>query len=96
LNRARSWLRLGASRVVESPPDSSREAPSDTPEEDRRGFVLDARDALDELSERDRGIVVAAGLGEDREEIAKAFGTSRGNVDKIVSRLQKRFRGEGP
>lgn len=86
------WRRRGASKVVESPPDSSRASPSDTTEEDRRAFVLDARNAVDALSERDRGIVVAAALREDREAIAREFGTSRANVDQIVSRLQKRFR----
>ena len=95
-NRARSWVRRGDAEVAESPSDSSRGTPSDKGEEDRRGFVLDARDALAALSERDRGIVVAAALGEDREAIAREFGTSRANVDQIVSRLQKRFRGSEP
>lgn len=94
-NRARSWVRRGDAKVVESPPDSSRAAASDRSEEERRAFVLDARDALAALSERDRGIVVAAAIGEDREAIARDFRTSRANVDQIVSRAQKRFRGEG-
>jgi DNA-directed RNA polymerase specialized sigma24 family protein len=94
-NRARSWVRRGDAMVVESPPDSSRETASDSSEDARRAFVLDAREALSELSERDRGIVVAAALGEDRETVAREFGTSRANVDQIVSRAQKRFRGDG-
>jgi DNA-directed RNA polymerase specialized sigma24 family protein len=94
-NRARSWVRRGDANVVESPPDSSRDTASEKNEDDRRAFVLDARDALAALSERDRGIVVAAALGEDREGIAREFRTSRANVDQIVSRVQKRFRGEG-
>lgn len=95
-NRARSWLRRQDAQVVESPPDSSRQNPSGDMENDaRHAFVLDARDALAALSERDRGIVVAAALGEDREVIAREFKTSRANVDQIASRLQKRFRKGG-
>jgi DNA-directed RNA polymerase specialized sigma24 family protein len=94
-NRARSWVRRGDAKVVESPPDSSRDTAPDRNEEERRAFVLDARDALAALSERDRDIVVAAALGEDREAIAREFRTSRANVDQIVSRLHRRFRGEG-
>jgi DNA-directed RNA polymerase specialized sigma24 family protein len=94
-NRARSWLRRGDARVVESPPDSSRRDGVDDSDSDRQAFVLDARDALDALSERDRAIVTAAGYGENREVIAREFKTSRANVDQIVSRLQKRFREGG-
>lgn len=94
-NRARSWVRRGDAKVVESPPESSRDAGPDRSEDERRAFVLDARDALAALSERDRDVVVAAALGEDREAIAREFRTSRANVDQIVSRVQKRFRGEG-
>jgi hypothetical protein len=35
--------------------------------------------------------VVAAAVGEDRDMIAQAFGTSRANVDQIVSRVRLRF-----
>jgi RNA polymerase sigma factor (sigma-70 family) len=91
-NRARSWLRRGDAKVVETLPDSARERSSGVSEEERRVFHLDAEDALSELSERDRAIVVAASFGEDRETIAREHGTSRANVDQIVSRTQKRFR----
>lgn len=96
VNRARSWVRRGAAKVMESSPDSSRHASSDGLEEDLRAFVLDARAALACLSARDRSIVVAVAEGEDREEVARTHHTSRANVDQIVSRAQRRFRGDEP
>jgi DNA-directed RNA polymerase specialized sigma24 family protein len=54
-------------------------------------FVLDARQALASLSERDLRIVTAVGLGEDREALAASHGISRAAVDQIVSRVRKRW-----
>ena len=94
-NHAFSWVRRGDAKVVESPPDSSRETAADGSEDERRAFMIDAREALAKLSERDQGIVKAVGSGELREDVARAFGTSRANVDQIVSRTHRRFWGEG-
>lgn len=42
------------------------------------------------LSARDREVILAAAQGCDREELAAAFGTSRANIDQIVSRVRRR------
>lgn len=90
--KAISWVRRGDAEVAEDLPGSWRGGEADgTLEEARRAFVMDAREALGRLSARDRGIVVAAGLGSEREEIAREFNTTRANVDQIVSRFRKRF-----
>ena len=51
---------------------------------------LDTVRALATLSPRDRDIVWAVALGEDRDQVALAFGTTRANVDQIYSRFRKR------
>jgi DNA-directed RNA polymerase specialized sigma24 family protein len=95
--RAISWLRRGDAEVVAdedatSAADAVTAASSSPASEDsRRGFILDAKTALDGLPERERAMVVAVALGEERESIARAFGTSRANVDQIVSRVRRRF-----
>lgn len=102
--RAISWLRRGDAVVAERPDealDAGASSTGATPgleasaQADERQFVFDAQAALNSLSERDRQIAVAVGLGEDREAIARAFNTSRANVDQIVSRLRKRLDGGG-
>jgi RNA polymerase sigma factor (sigma-70 family) len=90
--RAISWLRRGDADVVED----AREAVGETDESERQQFIVDARSALDHLPERERAIVVAVALGEEREAVARAFGTSRANVDQIVSRVRRRFSAEAP
>lgn len=94
--RAISWLRRGDAAVVEYPAEDSATSEgsgnhSGEAEDDRRGFILDARNILSKLPDRERAMVVAVALGEDREAIAKAFGTSRANVDQIVSRVRKKL-----
>jgi RNA polymerase sigma factor (sigma-70 family) len=88
--RAISWRRRGDASVAETPPEEVGETgPHD--EEARRAFMLDAIQALDALPDRDRRIAIAAGLGEDREAIAREHGLSRANVDQIISRARKRL-----
>jgi RNA polymerase sigma factor (sigma-70 family) len=94
-NAARDRVRRKATRVEPEPPVERLEHDKVADGAELREFVLDARDALAGLCERDRQIVVAVGLGEDREEIATVFGTSRANVDQIVSRARKSFTGRG-
>lgn len=85
--RAISWLRRGDADVVADPEEEL--AASGEPEDERRGFVLDARAALENLKPRERAIVIAVALGESREAIAEELGTTRANVDQIVSRVRR-------
>jgi DNA-directed RNA polymerase specialized sigma24 family protein len=86
--RAISWLRRGDAAVVEEAPER---LPEGMHEDDRQGFLVDAREALAGLPERERAMVVAVALGEEREAIAQQFRTTRANVDQIVSRVRRRF-----
>jgi DNA-directed RNA polymerase specialized sigma24 family protein len=88
--RAISWLRRGDADVVEDKPDIANDASLDQ-EPERQRFLLDARAALDGLPPRERMMVVAVALGEEREAIAREFQTTRANVDQIVSRVRRRF-----
>ena len=90
--RAISWLRRGDAEVVAEVRETADA--SAVAEDERQGFILDARTALDQLPARERAMVVAVALGEERESIAREFGTSRANVDQIVSRVRRRFSGE--
>ena len=94
VRRAISWHRRGDAIVAEDVPDMVSEVRNDA-ESERSAFVLDARAALLRLPERDREIVVAVAEGADREDLAVRFGTSRANIDQIVSRTKQRFRGTG-
>ncbi len=93
--RAISWKRRGDAPVVETPPVEVATEHAHAVEA-RRAFVLDAQAAFDALPDRERLIVAAAALGEDRETIARDLRTTRANVDQIVSRARKRFREGGP
>lgn len=95
VRRAISWRRRGDATVAEDVSEAVSEVQNDE-ERERRAFVLDARAALLRLPERDREIVVAVVDGADREDLAARFGTSRANVDQIVSRTKQRFRGTKP
>jgi transcriptional regulator len=53
-------------------------------------YAVDARGALAGMGARERAVLVADACGEAREVIAKAWGTSRANVDQIVSRGRRR------
>jgi DNA-binding NarL/FixJ family response regulator len=46
------------------------------------------------MAPREREIVVAVAMGEDREELARSYNTSRANIDQIVSRARRRLHGE--
>jgi RNA polymerase sigma factor (sigma-70 family) len=98
VRRAISWARRGDAAVVEQPSDtapawSSGATGPANEETDRQQFVHDAQVILDSLSPRDQQILVAVGLGEDRDELARMFQTSRANIDQIVSRARKLLRG---
>lgn len=88
--RAIDRQRRAGSRVVE-PDDGEGAAPEDDIIRD-----LDLKKVLKGLSERNQEIVVAVALGEDREAVAREHGTSRPNVDQIVSRTRKSAQGGEP
>ena len=79
--------RSGEHLTSDGAPDE--EARDGVDDEASVAFVLDARAALHELSPRDAAVVVATAEGENREAVARAAGTSRANVDQIVSRVRR-------
>lgn len=56
----------------------------------------EASSELGTLSIRDRDIVCAVVMGEDPDEVAAAFKTSRANVYQILSRFRRRLQKEEP
>lgn len=93
-NRAIDWKRAPASRMDPEPEAGSAGDTPTTNDEERQVFRLDAHDLLASLSERDREILLEVAAGEEREDIAERYHTSRANVDKIVSRARKIFQEE--
>lgn len=95
VRRAISWKRRGDAAVMEDLSDDVMvaEGTSAGSEEERHHFRVMARRALERLPEWKRAIVVAVASGEDRNVIAARFDTSRANVDQIVSRVQRQFKG---
>ena len=88
---ALSWLR--AERLA---PAEKEEAPRYVEgaldaEEARAVYGLDAKAALGAMGGRDRAVLLADADGEAREAIAATWGTSRANVDQIVSRARRAF-----
>lgn len=57
--------------------------------EDDTVTTLDLAVRLRQLSARDRQLVRAVHSGESREEVARRLGTSRANVDQVVSRVAR-------
>lgn len=92
IRRAISWRRRGDASVVEEPA-SNPVHDAEIDERERPAFVLDARAIVESLGERDREVAVAVALGEDRDELAARFKTSRANIDQIVSRVRARLKG---
>lgn len=90
VRRAISWLRRKDARVVEARDDDG--AFDGESASDALDFVLDARSAIAQLGAREQEIVFAVACGNDREQIAKELGTSRANVDQIVSRARRKLR----
>lgn len=74
------------------PSVESLAAPGTEVTHDGRDFVIDARDALSSLTPREREVLAAVGYGEDRDELARLYGTSRENIDQIVSRARRKWR----
>lgn len=59
--------------------------------ESRVAARLDARRITEQLTVREREIFSALAVGEERDDIAAALGTSRANIDQVVSRARKRL-----
>ena len=82
-NEARSWLRRPGSRVAADPPERAAH------EEDDRARARDELEVVwTVLGAREREVFTAVALGESREALAARFGTSRANIDQIVSRAR--------
>jgi DNA-directed RNA polymerase specialized sigma24 family protein len=86
---ALSWIRGERLTLREEGEVEYVEGPLDE-EETRAVYAIDARGALAGMGARERAVLVADACGEAREAIAKAWGTSRANVDQIVSRGRRR------
>jgi DNA-directed RNA polymerase specialized sigma24 family protein len=59
-------------------------------------LAIDVRRLLATVSRGDHDLLAAVFSGEDRDEVAQRFGTSRANVDQKVSRFRRRLRWEEP
>ena len=94
-NSARSWFRKGSSTIALDAPgeDGAGEDPAAVADPAQ---LIDARDFLCGLSEREYDVFVGVANGADREELARALDISRANLDQIVSRVRRRFRMEEP
>lgn len=94
VKRRAKQLPADSSQAHDDPTERLVSGASINEPEDARAFLLDARRAFSQLSDRDRDIVTLVGLGEDREAIAAQYGTTRANVDQIVSRLRRSSGGD--
>ena len=98
VNAARSWLRRGDARVA-APREvggGSHDASSPTPPAPDHALRIDVADFMVTLSQRERDVLIGVGNDVDRQMLARLHGTSRANVDQIVSRARKRFPREEP
>lgn len=57
-------------------------------------YRVDARRRFHALDARARDVMLAEAFGETREAIGRAAGTSRANVDQIISRARRRHAGD--
>jgi DNA-directed RNA polymerase specialized sigma24 family protein len=87
-NRARTWLRRRDARVEGGEPE---EVAGGEAVEDAMIARLDGLRALAELAPRERAVLLAACLGSERGDVARAHGLSAAAVHQIVSRARKRL-----
>ncbi len=97
-NHLRDWKRRKISKLDPRRTDDGHEpaepVPADAsanPSDDKAVAHLDRLQFFETLPERKRDIVLAVALGESREEVAERLGTTRANVDKIVSRVAHEY-----
>jgi DNA-directed RNA polymerase specialized sigma24 family protein len=96
-NAARSWLRRGDARVAApGVVGGSREASQSATAAPDHALRIDVADFMETLSQRERDVLIGVGNDVDRQVLARLLGTSRANVDQIVSRARKRFPPEEP
>src|SRR5262249_39478723 len=90
-----SRKRKGSSKI-EAPPE--REPPRDEAidvAEQAHVARLDLEARWARLSPKEQEILSAIRGGEDRDALARHWGTSRNNIDQIASRAKKRLSEEG-
>ncbi len=86
-----SWMRSPRSRVAAVPEETSGHLHGALDaSEASLIYRLDARRRFANLHAREREMLLANALGETREAIGKAAGTSRANVDQLISRARRR------
>lgn len=91
VRRAISRKRKGSSRVEPTP---EQEPPPSGPldaEEQNRISRLDRAAAWARLSPREQEVLSALAEGEDRDALAERWGTTRNNIDQIISRARRRL-----
>lgn len=91
VRRAISRKRKGSSRVEAA---SEQEPPPSGPldvVEQTHAARLDRAAAWARLSPREQEVLSALGEGEDRDALAERWGTTRNNIDQIISRARRRL-----
>lgn len=84
IHAALDWIRRPSTKVQSAEP--SREPAVAAPD---HVFTLHARRRLAALPPRDRDILQAVHVGEDRDALAAHYGISRAGIDQIVSRSRR-------
>lgn len=91
LNDAISWTRGDRARVAETPRTTRAYVEGPLDEEEMRAiYRLDVCGALESADERELAMLLADAEGVAREDIARAHGTTRANVDQIISRWRRK------
>jgi len=82
-------------RLVHEDEDDPATQPPDpsAPVDEALASRQEAEQLTATLSPKERQVFAAIAAGEEREDIARALGTSRANIDQIVSRARKRLVG---
>jgi DNA-directed RNA polymerase specialized sigma24 family protein len=89
-NAGRSWLRRPTAKVR---PDSG--VARVTQEDASASARLELERVVIRLRPQEAEIFAAIAVGEDRDALARSYGTTRANIDQIISRARKRLKDEG-
>jgi hypothetical protein len=89
--QARASSRGGRVHGEERGPVAS--APQPGGGDEPASMAIDAHRAVLALSARDRDVVLGVWYGEERDAVARDAGTTRVDVDRIVSRFRERWMG---
>lgn len=91
-NAAIDLRRREARRPTDEDPSERLPSPdASAAVESQVGARLELARAQARLTPRELEIFVAIAAGDDRDDIAKLLGTSRANIDQLVSRARKRL-----